>query len=243
MKNTLLILLILSPFLCKSQNATLNKYFDAGIPILDKMWLPQDYVNAINVLNSLPKDGNLALPSTKNESKDIFFKISSFENYWFLDSESIGIQEKVLSLTDIQKPLMRLYLKYMLDSKETNGVFNNSNEITSLQAVIVKFTDKQIEFTEKFLVGNPNLTKIQQDGLKKMTSGLNTFVSASFTIIKDEYIYYHEADICRVSKVFFDFYKKNRHFFEEASRKEFDKNIKVISDTHKLACVKNFAKL
>ncbi|RYU93341.1 hypothetical protein [Emticicia agri] len=243
MKKLPLILLILFPLLCKSQNATINKYFDAGIPTLNKSWTAQEYVNAINLLDKLAKEGTLALPSTKNETKDLFFKISNFENYWFFKSEVIGYQDKMTFLLMVQKPLLTLYFTYISSAKEINGVIDYSTEMVSLQLIAIKLTDLQIEYTEKFIVANPNLTKIQQDGLQKMKTGLNTFISGNIATLKDEYIYYLEDDICRLSKVFFDFYRKNRLPIDEISRNEFDKNIKLMGETHKLACVKNLAKL
>ncbi len=244
MKKIILILLITLPFFCKSQSnindGTSKQYFENGIPTVNKDWSPEEYATAMNKIMELYDNKTIPLPSN-NKGKEVFEKIANYENYWFFQSEEFTNKDKMFFCLDIMKPISQYYLKYYQSGTKNNGVLNNGTEILTIQKTLIKIMDKMLELTDDFVAKNPNLTEIQKEGLKKIKFGLNSFISGTIMILNNEYTNYLENDICDLSNVFFNFYKKNRNTIDEVSKNEFDKECANLNKNHKLDCIKKSA--
>lgn len=184
----------------------------------------------------------MALPNDK-VGKEILLKITDYENYWFLQSENTAEKDKMFFCVNYIKAIGQLYLRYNQNRSKTNGVLNYGDEMLAIHKTMLNLTDKMIETADKFIIDHPDLTEIQKNGLQKMKHGLNNIISGTFSIITREFTEYTKNDICDLSKVFFDFYKKNRNSIDEISKNQFDNECINLHKNHKIECVRNSASI
>jgi len=222
----------------------LSKYYELGVPSLDKSWTPDEYVQTMKILLEQNEQKTLELPSKKNNALKITDKITDYNDYWFFESTEITDDEKLLISLDFIEPVKDLMLVYYSFEYENDGQkLKYGYEISNYQKAILKILDEQLEQFDIFLENHPELSDGQKEGEAQVKRGLTTVISGMFTVIKDEYINFKNDDICALSEVFFEFYNKNRNRIDDDSKKEFDNLTKKLNTESPLECVRKAAVL
>ncbi len=121
MKNTILILLLLTMVLMgscnkskrKDRSLTLDEYKKMGIPEPDKIWSYMDYQRALAGLTQLKLRNRYALPvKDSRRSSALFSRLTNPDNMTFLKDGSIPLYQKaqmVKRYLEIQRELTDLY--------------------------------------------------------------------------------------------------------------------------------------
>lgn len=246
MKTKLLIIFLFTSakFFCQdlSNNKLLENYYSAGIPSLNKSWSAEEYIKAINLVLEQEKNGLLELLSQKNNSIELLTKLTNYNDYWFLNSDYLSESSKFEFTNNFEPALAKLMVKYIMQGYDNQKLIY-SKEAVQCNIALLKILNKNIQLANNFVRQNPNLSEIQKQGLAQMKQGLNTVLTGTFITLQNDYKYYNEEDICKLSPVIFDFYNNIKNSIDDVSRKEFDQKAISIQNNHELKCVKATAVL
>lgn len=221
----------------------LSEYYELGVPTVNKNWTPDEYVKTIGILLEQNEQKALDLPSTKNNALKIIDKITDYNGYWFFESTAISYDEKILINLSLLESLKELMLVYNLARENDGQKLKYSYGTSNCYKAMLNVIDKQLELLDIFLENNPGLSDVQKEGLAQLKRGINTIISGTFVILKDEYADYNQDDICSLGKAFFEFYNKNRYRIDDDTKKEFDNSTKKLNTESPLECITKVATL
>lgn len=204
---------------------------------LNRAWSPNELQQGLNYIITHQKDSNYVIPTLTNKEKELFIKLTNYDSYWFLNTKYQTLDERFKNFITIYEPVNNLQLVYYQKSKIENGKLSYEKEITDIHYLLVKLSIDQVKLADEFITANPNLTKIQLDGLKKMTYGINTILSSELTILEKEYSYFSSASVCKICDSFKNFYLFMYKKIDSATKIEFANRIEVIVKKHEIGCV------
>lgn len=205
-------------------------------PLSDKQWTAAEFQQVLNTIIDKQKKDSLNIFSA--QYPDLFEKITSYDNYWFLESGDYSVNDKIslnLTFSALIKTILQNYYQKGVDP---NGKFFYEKEIAHFMNLLCKMTSNQSGLADQFINANPNLTQVQLDGIKKLNSGIVIMLNGMLLTIEKEYMYYSEESICNLSKSFKDFYSATNNKLTSDLKTEFDKKINTISSSHSNKCVR-----
>ncbi len=99
----------------------MSKYYELGVPSLNKSWTPDEYVQTTKILLEQNQQKTLELPSTKNNALKIIDKITDYNDYWFWESNAMTNDDKILISLNLTESLTQLTFVYYNLSSENDG--------------------------------------------------------------------------------------------------------------------------
>lgn len=220
-----------------SKNLQKSPSADTSIfPVLNKQWTAAEFQEVLNTIIDKQKKDSLNIFSAAYPG--LFEKITSYDNYWFLESRDYLVNDKIplnLTFSGLVKTILQNYYQKGLSP---NGKLVYEKEVAHFMDLLCKITSNQSDLTDQFVKANPDLTQVQLDGIKKLNTGIAIMLNGLLLTIDKEYKYYSEESICNLSKSFKDFYSATKNKLTVELKTEFDKKINTISTSHSNKCVR-----
>lgn len=242
---TFLIVFVLSIATVCAQNnkdtMQIAHYYGLGCPNINRFWLPDDYVKAIDILEMLSKVSTNKLPRINSTgTKKLFKKLTSIKQYKLLMDTIFDKNTRVnhtFTLMGQTTRLIKLYPSIVNQNK-----LEYASEHIAFSLTLTYLVEEALKIVDDIKNNTPNLNETQQDGLKKVEYGLNTFVAGVLLTLEKEYIYYDKNEIEEYAAFFLRFYTKNKRFFKKDATNEYDNRIKDMAKTHEYKSIRTLIK-
>lgn len=245
MKKIVILLLVLAPILSLSQTSSeksqIQSSTDSSIfPSLNSKWTVPEFQKALKIIISRQKNnsGNISL----TREPDVFERITSYDNYWFLETEDNSLNDKASFSLNLLGLIKTILLNYYQKGEIINGKLLYEKETTAFMILACKIIAGQADLVDQLMKANPNLTKTQLDGLEKFASGISIIVSGLLITIEKEYMYYSVESICKLSKSLKNFYFKTKSRIAVDLKRDFDRRLITIRKGHPIQCVRESLK-
>jgi len=131
----------------EDNSLTPQQYMGLGMPDHNKTWTEQDYQKAHIVINSLIIKNFHSLPRIASRKSDgVFRRITSKDNFSFLEDQGISLQNKAYKIQSIANMMGQMGTSYT-DKSVTRQYY--SEELVEIYATHLFIRGKMLELSEK----------------------------------------------------------------------------------------------
>ncbi len=192
--------------LVAADSSALATYYALGMPIVNRMWLPQDYTKAVEIIEQIKKTDINQLPRKKSGAASaIFDKLTNIERYEILDKRIYDDNTRFTSMLELAPAMQKLFFAYLTDTELDTGKLQFSNELTATFVSVLFFAEQTVVFAEKVIKDKTELSEKKKKGLEQVRYGLNSVLDGTLTTISTDYPAFEREDIKALSEYFFPF--------------------------------------
>jgi hypothetical protein len=159
----------------EDHSLALDDYVRMGMPSPERMWTPQDYERAGNILKVIAERDAHQLPRYASAtSGKMFERITSRENLAAMLNENLPLEARVSLMVGYMENINPILLVYF---KPSNRGINFDAEIVEIMGLILDLAQKStplaIQFMKSIPENDPRLA-VRKEGFSKMNAGLVT---------------------------------------------------------------------